>query len=129
MKLFEYEGKQRSLLGLFAENMINATIEYLDGLPIVSLKTDNLGRFYEDRMSRDACGLVHVAHIVNGTVQGFNITSTGTCTPVLTFTRGSIVPANSTFSGSRNIKYAYGPDINLYAKVARGKAASIKINA
>jgi hypothetical protein len=115
LKLFDYNGKQRSMLGIFAEGMVQTLTEYLDGLPVITMKMDSLGKFFEDRMARDACGLTHKANIVNGTLQGFAVTGSASCIPVITTTKSSIVQGGSVTGAESS--YTYGPDRNYYMYV------------
>lgn len=128
LKTFGYNGRTRSLLGIFAEGIVKGFTEYLGGMPFTSPKMDDLGKHFEDRMARDACNLAHTAHIVNGVFIGYTVTGNGTCSPVLTFT--------SSFNASAQLPpdvfgasalYTYGGDRNVVTTLSANATTSATV--
>eukprot|EP00124_Ichthyophonus_hoferi_P005727 Ihof_evm1s921 gene=Ihof_evmTU1s921 len=57
LRIFDHEGEDWSLVGLWTKSVLERLEKYLSGLPVISLKMDHLGQYVAQRMARNYCQL------------------------------------------------------------------------
>ncbi|KNC78663.1 hypothetical protein SARC_08911 [Sphaeroforma arctica JP610] len=118
-----YKSGQVGLVSQFAEEALLDVMRFVDGLPFVSLKMDDLGDLYRERMTRDYCDIQgSITFATDGTpssieVQGKN----GPCQAAVTIT------SRSGLSFDGEAVTVYGPDKTSFQDATTIKAAKFKV--
>jgi LIM domain len=111
-----YDGINASLLGKWLDEFALHYMRYFVR-PVISVGSDQLAKMYRDRWARKSCGLVARANVAGCQIRSITLTSSGTCTALVTGARSAPV-ADET----------YGSSYTLHVPMAPGSSVTITLS-
>eukprot|EP01134_Creolimax_fragrantissima_P001829 CFRG1829T1 len=113
MKAFWWEGKKQSLLTLWTSHVIKSYKKY-SNLPILTLKMDDLRKYYDAREARDSCGIdVRQTYAKNADNVSLRVRTTGECGVKITRSTGASIQLQATSGRRASDVTSYGFDETL----------------
>eukprot|EP00123_Amoebidium_parasiticum_P013825 comp22170_c0_seq1/m.32532 comp22170_c0_seq1/g.32532 ORF comp22170_c0_seq1/g.32532 comp22170_c0_seq1/m.32532 type:complete len:798 (-) comp22170_c0_seq1:288-2681(-) len=128
MKTFDYNGQTASLLSIWANHTIYELTRFVNKLPITSPTMEYIGKFYRNRMLRDACGIqAFVDKDANGNSLQVRLLTVGPCKPVISV-NGLVNPTFKMPSGNNITAETYGPDTSYTVNMYPFRAVAIPLS-